>query len=172
MSLYLLLSQQLSLVLLSQFEFLSCHNLSLVTFWVFKFCYILFFWVLSQFEFWFCHNEFFFFKFCHSFIFFLVLSILEFLSFVTIWVFELSQFEFFLCLSQFEFFSFITSWIFELSQFLYTFVTIWVFECFHLDTSTTDQLSGQLFAILAIFWCTKLLGHNCRYCRYCHYRHF
>ena len=54
------------------------------------------------------------------------MSQLEFLS--------LSQFDFFKVFSQFEFLSFVTIF----------------FD--HLNTLKTDQLSGQLFAILAIFF--------------------
>ena len=106
---------------LSQFEFLSCHNLSLsfVKNLVFEFCHNLSFLVLSQFEF--CHN----------------------LSFVTIWVWVLSQFQFFFVfchsfrvLSQFEFWSLVT---FFFSNFFYCchnlcfrfFVTIGVLDFCH-----------------------------------------
>ena len=88
-------------------------------------------------------------SFCHnlSFVTILVLSQFEFLSFVTIWVFEfchklkilvLAQLEVLSCqnfgfwvLSQFEFKSFVIIWVFKLSHFKFlSFVTIWVFSQF------------------------------------------
>ena len=68
-------------------------------------------------------------------------SVLEFCHNLSFWV-----------LSQLKFLSFVTIWVFR-----FFFFTIGVFEfChnfffYHLNTLTTDQLSGQLFAILTMF---------------------
>ena len=82
---------------------------------------------------------------------FWILSHLNFLCLVPVSVFEFCHNLSFWVLSQLEFLSFVTIWFFKflfhnlnfqvLSQFFY-----------HLNTLTTDQLSGQLFAILAMFF--------------------
>ena len=95
--------------------------------------------------------------FLHNYIYFLVLSQLEFLSQFVFWV-TISLFKF---LSQFHFFSFVPIWVFGLchnlcfwvlSQFEFVgFVTIWVFDFCH------------TFRMRTI--------HYCHYCHNCHNSH-
>ena len=103
--------QNLIFLVLSQFDFLSfvtiqvfefCHNLSLsfITFCFSEFCQNSSFWVCQNLSFWVLSY------------FFLAKSQFKCLSFVTIWIFELSWVELsFLVLWEFEFLSFVTIWV-------------------------------------------------------------
>ena len=76
-------------------------------------------WVLSQFYYFSCHNL--------SFVTIWALSQFEFLSYVTIWAFELCHNLSFWVVSTFEFLSFVAIWVLELSKFEFlSFVKIWV----------------------------------------------
>ena len=129
-------SHNSSFQILLQFEFLSCHNLS---------------WVLSQFFFLVLSQWVFFFFLIFSHInFFLCLVSVSVLSFVTIRVFR---------------FFFFTIWVFEFCHIFFSFyhlntlttevVIMTSFSKKHLSALTTDQLSGQLFAIIAMFLWNK-----------------
>ena len=128
----------------SRFDLFSCHNLSLVTTWVFEFCHIVsFLKIFSQLEFLsFYHNLSFWVSSQLEFSSFITIRVFkfhhnEFFSFITIWVFEFHPDLSCWVSSQFEFLSFITIWVFwfhhnlsfwVLSQFKFlSFIAIWVF---------------------------------------------
>ena len=139
---FLVLSILEFFLVLSQFGFFSfVHNLSFQVLSQFEFLSFVTIWVLS-------FVTIFFFSFARS----------EFLNFVTFKIFVFGLSFSFWVLSQFEFLSFVTIRVFEFCHNLslgFFFSQFEFSSChnffYHLNTSTTDQLSGQLFAILVMF---------------------